>query len=144
MLKLIDKRLLAASQAAYLHLLDRFGLLKGDLLALLIVLHVALSPISAAAIGFKLICLTCCLQLSSLQRSQKFALVNATAEWLSGMSVLRLAMVALALMHVVREPRISVIAAQVVALGAAYLFCAKVRGRKDPSLRRARLQMSMA
>jgi hypothetical protein len=144
MLKLIDTRLLSTTQRAYLGLLDHFGVLKGDLLALLLIVHVALSPISVAAIGFKLVCLTCCLHLSSLQRSQRFALVNATAEWLSGMPLLRLAMMALAIFHVVREPRVSVVAAQLVALGAAYLFCAKVRGRTDRSRRRSRFQTSMA
>ena len=135
MLKLVDDRLLAATQSAYLALLDRTGLLKGDALAALVVAHLALSPLSAAAVGFKLVCLLTCLKLSALQRSQRFGLVNSMAEWLRGMPLLRLAMACLALAHVVNEPSGASVAAQIVALAAAYLFCAKVRERRNIDVR---------
>jgi hypothetical protein len=129
MLKL-DKRLLSAVESAYLHLLDRFGVLKGDVLAALVICHLALSPLTVPVVAFKMVCLISCLQLSSLQRSHQLRLVNATADWLRRMPVLRLVMTTLAIVHVARDPSIKVVAAQVVALAAAYLFCAKVRQRR--------------
>ena len=135
MIKLIDDRILSATQAVYLSLLDRFGLMKGDVLAVLLIGHLALSPFSIPVVAFKLLCLVACLQLSALQRNRQLRLVNATAEWLRGMALLRLIMVGLAVAHIVREPHLDVTAAQVVGLAAAYLFCAKVRERRTLDVR---------
>ena len=135
MIKLIDDRILSATQAGYLGLLDRFGVMKGDVLAALLIGHLALSPVSIPVVAFKLLCLVTCLQLSALQRSRQLRVVNASAEWLRGMALLRLIMVGLAVVHIVREPRLDVAAAQVVGLAAAYLFCAKVRERRTRDFR---------
>ena len=135
MIKLLDTKILAATETAYLHLLDRVGVMKGDLLAALLIGHLALSPFSVPAIAFKLLCLVTCLQLSNLQRSRQLRMVNAMAEWLRSMTVLRMIMMVIAVSHVLREPGIEVVAAQFVGLAAAYLFCVKVRERRTLDLR---------
>jgi hypothetical protein len=127
----LDTFLLARTQGLYLDLLDRFGLLKGDALAALLIASVALGRISVPAIALKLICLTLCLNLSLRQRRRQLAYVNATADWLRRMAALRLLMAMISVVHVTRDPRPAVIGAQLIAFAAIYLWCAKVRERDD-------------
>jgi hypothetical protein len=141
MLAQLDKRICDAAQAAYCHLLDRYGVRLGDVVCVLTIAQLV-TPRAMLGYAAALACIAIGCWVSAQQGAGRHERINRAAEFIRSLLILRGALVGFAIFNVASGRHALWDEALTVVL--AYVLTCKVRKRDEDRFHKRRLAADRA